>query len=215
MDRILKQIKRLPTSLKTTLSALICVAVLGAAVATNCLVHLPNTYAICILQICSFLTLIFGILTWLMILFLTTGSEGLSFAAEYGLDMVVKMILEYEMIPVNEENIAGETLLHLAAFYNHERMVKLLLKREDIEVNATDHFGDTPLFLAAHNGHDKVLKILLRQEGIEVNRATLLGETPLSAAADHRHGKVVNLLLGTDEIRAIGWDGWRPIAEPG
>ena len=57
--------------------------------------------------------------------------------------------------------------------------------------------------------------MLLKNEGIEVNLPNLAGETPISVAANQRHGKVVDLLLGTDEIRAIGWNGWRPIATAG
>ena len=75
--------------------------------------------------------------------------------------------------------------------------------------------GATALILAAEKGHVKVVKLLLKKEGIEVNRADHDGRTPISVAADLRHGKIVDLLLATDEIRAVGWDGWRPHATAG
>ena len=34
--------------------------------------------------------------------------------------------------------------------------------------------------------------------------------TPLEVAANHRHGKSVEMLLTKEEIRNIGWTGWRP-----
>ena len=60
-----------------------------------------------------------------------------------------------------------------------------------------------------------MVKMLLKIEGIEVNKENYGGDTPLFFAARARHSRVVNLLLGTEEIKAIGWNGWRPIAVPG
>ena len=81
-------------------------------------------------------------------------------------------------------------------------------------MNKADPSGATPLFKAAEKGREKVVNMLLKKPGIEVNRADITGATPISVAADNRHGGVVNLLLGTDEIRQVGWDGWRPNANP-
>ena len=123
------------------------------------------------------------------------------------------MLLEREDILVNEQAPHdGATPLYLAAYRGHDKVVELLLKKEGIQVNTPTYVGNTPLHVAARKGHDKVVKLLLKKEGIEVNLANLEGATPLSLAAAKRNGKIVNLLLGTEEIRAIGWDGWRPIA---
>ena len=59
-----------------------------------------------------------------------------------------------------------------------------------------------------------MVQLLLKKEDIQVNQANFAGHTPLSVAAEARNGKIVDLLLGTEEIKAIGWNGWRPIASP-
>ena len=92
--------------------------------------------------------------------------------------------------------------------------MEILLKKEGIEVNKTNNAGSAPLHGAAYHGHIKVVKLLLKQEGIQINQANYLGNTPISLAAGKRHGKIVDMLLGTDEIRADGWEGWRPNADP-
>ena len=107
-------------------------------------------------------------------------------------------------------------LLHsiwiLETIGGYPKTVEVLL--EEIQVNEPIYDGATPLLIAAKKGNYKVVKVLLKKEGIEVNRADWAGDTPLSVAAHLRHGKIVDLLLGTDEIRAIGWNGWRPNATP-
>ena len=81
-------------------------------------------------------------------------------------------------------------------------------------ISVQDHdYGDTALLVAASMGHHHVVRMLLKEENIEVNLANWAGDTPLLVAADKRNGEVVNLLLGTEAIRAIGWNGWRPIAD--
>ena len=49
------------------------------------------------------------------------------------------------------------------------------------------------------------------KDGIQPNLADWDGTTPLRMAAEERHGKIVEMLLRKDEVRAIGWDGWRPM----
>ena len=92
--------------------------------------------------------------------------------------------------------------------------MEMLLEKDDIQVNKADYTGATPLYIAAREGHEQVVKTLLKKHGIEVNKADNAGDTPIAVAAHLRHGKIVDLLLGTDEIRAVGWDGWRPITTP-
>ena len=62
----------------------------------------------------------------------------------------------------------------------------------------------------AEEGHEKVVKLLLGQDGILVNPANWAGITPLHAAAEERHGKIVEMLLRKEQVRAMGWNGWRP-----
>ena len=109
----------------------------------------------------------------------------------------------------------GVTQLYKAAKRGHIFVMKLLLSRDVNQVNKSANDGTTALHVACQNGHEDVVKVLLKKEGIEVNVQNLAGVTPIAVAADRRHGKIVDLLLGTEEIRAIGWDGWRPIATAG
>ena len=124
---------------------------------------------------------------------------------------MVEILLKSEGILINMSHC---TPLYLAASNGCEKIVELLLNVEAIEINAQDDDGDTPLFVAAKMGHHNVVKMLLEKENIEVNLANWEGDTPLSVAADERNGKIVHLLLRTEAIRAIGWNGWRPIANP-
>ena len=95
-------------------------------------------------------------------------------------------------------------------------MAEILLKETGIQVNAPELLqGNTPLHIAVDMEHHKVVKILLKKEGIAVNQENWADVTPLSLAALKRNGNIVNFLLGTEEIRAIGWNGWRPNANAG
>ena len=124
------------------------------------------------------------------------------------------MLLEHDDINVNHTSNYGCTALLIAAGEGHVKIVEMLLKKEDIELNVQDYdYGDTALLVAASMGHHHVVRMLLKEENIEVNLANWAGDTPLLVAADKRNGEVVNLLLGTEAKRAIGWNGWRPIAD--
>lgn len=125
----------------------------------------------------------------------------LSWAAEYGHDAVVKLLLD-EGADIESYDL-GETPLYLGASNGHEQVVKLLLDHHaHIQSNAS--IRPAILWAAAHNGHDRVVKVLL-DKGADVD-AKYKHETPLYAAAENGHEQVAKLLLdeGADvELGAI------------
>ena len=144
------------------------------------------------------------------------GNTPLTFASYYGYDKIIEILLEKEGILVNKHDSNGLTPLYSAAQEGRDKVVEILLKEEGIQVNATCLvFFNTPLLIAVEMEHQKVVKMLLKKEGIAVNQANLDGVTPLSCAAHKRNGNIVNFLLATEEIRAIGWNGWRPNSNAG
>ena len=65
--------------------------------------------------------------------------------------------------------------------------------------------------LACVEGHARVAELLLKKEGVRANQPDWENATPLEMAAQERHGGIVEMLLRIDEVRAVGWDGWRPV----
>jgi ankyrin repeat protein len=81
------------------------------------------------------------------------GLTPLSWAAQNGHEMVVKMLLEKDTVDPNSRDIVyGRTPLSWGAERGHEVVVSLLLANYGIEPNSTDNYGRTPLFLGFTGG---------------------------------------------------------------
>ena len=105
----------------------------------------------------------------------------------------------------------GGTPFSIASKKGHYATVKLLLGKVGIQVNrAPPNTGVTPLLAASINGHKAVVSLLLKKDGILANLPDFWGNTPLTIAALSRYGKIVEMLLRNPDVRAIGWQGWRP-----
>lgn len=89
----------------------------------------------------------------------------LTYAAEFGHQAVVKLLLRDEKI----WDIDESTPLHFAAKKGHKNIVKLLLNCEGIDVNAPNLDLDTPLNVAIEMRHEGVAKLLLERNEIDVN----------------------------------------------
>jgi ankyrin repeat protein len=127
----------------------------------------------------------------------------LSWAAQYGDETVVKLLLETGKVDVNSrDSDLGRTPLSRAAQYGREVVVKLLLESGKVDVDSRDlKDGRTPLSWAAKNGHEPVVKLLLKTGKVDVDlRHSWHGRTPLSWAAENGHEAVVKLLLETGEV---------------
>jgi ankyrin repeat protein len=88
------------------------------------------------------------------------GQTPLSWAARYGHEAVVKLLLDKEGVDPNSKANNGQTPLSWAARYGHEAVVKLLLDKEGVDPDSKANDGRTPLSWAAEKGHKAVVKLL-------------------------------------------------------
>ena len=130
----------------------------------------------------------------------------LSWAAEYGHEAVVRLLLERDGVDINSRDNLYEhnkTPLIWAAENGHEAVVRLLLERDGVDINAKDSYHEkTPLIWAAENGHEAVVRLLLERDGVDINAidTTYNKKTSLIWAAENGHEAVVRLLLERDGI---------------
>ncbi|KAI9879865.1 MAG: hypothetical protein M1830_006717 [Pleopsidium flavum] len=111
-------------------------------------------------------------------------------AASFGLDEIVKLLLE-EGISVDVSDSYGGTALHKAARNGHVTMVQMLLER-GADTKRGDRDGWTALAWAASAGHETVVRILLK-EGSDLSNHDY--ERSLIYAASGGHMTIVQLLL--------------------
>lgn len=142
----------------------------------------------------------------------------LSWAAQYGDEVVVKQLLKTGKVDVNaKDHEFGRTPLSRAAEHGQEAVVKLLLETGKVDVDSRDsEYSRTPLSWAAGNGHEAVVKMLLETGRVNIeSKGSRLGQTPLSLAAENGHEAVVKLLLATGKVHVDSRDNnnWTPLLE--
>ena len=121
----------------------------------------------------------------------------LSWAAEYGHEYIVQMLVERDDVYINsKDSKLGRTPLSWAADRGHGAVVRLLMKRGDIDINTKDKSGRTPLVFAARKGHHAVVQLLIERDEVDINPMAFCGQTPLILAAERGHEPVVQLLVG-------------------
>ena len=128
------------------------------------------------------------------------GKTPLMWAAEYGHDSVVKLLLGRKDVSHDGSDNDGRTPLSWAAEYGRDGIVKLLLEQEDVSPDKPDNDGTTPLAWAAINERDGVVKLLLELEDVSPNKPDNHDQTPLAWAAMYGHDRVVKLLLGREGV---------------
>ncbi len=138
------------------------------------------------------------------------GRKALSWAAEDGYDIVIKILLKEGNLNLNlEDSKSGVAPLTSAARNGHEAVVKLLLETGKVEVNSKDNEGRTPLSWAAENGQKGIVKLLLETGKVDVNsKDKYKGRAPLSWAVVNGHEAVVKLLLETGKVEIDSKDKW-------
>ena len=85
---------------------------------------------------------------------------GLHLTAYFGVEAIVKLLLDTGKVEADSKDNFGQTPLSWAAQGGHEAVVKLLLKKGS-EVEIESRSGWTPLQLAALNGHEGVEQLLV------------------------------------------------------
>ncbi|KFY70028.1 hypothetical protein V499_09532 [Pseudogymnoascus sp. VKM F-103] len=134
------------------------------------------------------------------------GWTALSWAAVYGHEDVIKLLLANDSTNTNPKDVRGNVPLSLAAGKGHEAVVKLLLANNSVDANSTDNIKRTPLWWAVVNRHTSVVKLLLANASVDANSKDNIGATPLQWAAGVGHEAVVALLLAKDGVDADSKD---------
>ncbi|EDN96577.1 hypothetical protein SS1G_01503 [Sclerotinia sclerotiorum 1980 UF-70] len=126
----------------------------------------------------------------------------LSYAAENGHTMVVKLLLDTDKVDINSGiHERRPTPLSYAIIERHEAVVKLLLDTGKVEIdqyNSVD--GQTPLSYAAKHGYESIVKLLLDTGKLTVDCHDILDKTPFSYAAENGHESIVRLLFNTGKV---------------
>ncbi|EXJ60980.1 hypothetical protein A1O7_05133 [Cladophialophora yegresii CBS 114405] len=107
---------------------------------------------------------------------------GMSIAASWGNQEILKLLLEQDGLDVNCKNDYGNTALTLAAFLGYEQKVALLLTRDQIDVNSRNNKGFTALSAAVQTGRKGVVEQLLQRKDVDVNSRDEEGSTALHLA---------------------------------
>ncbi|KAI9843643.1 MAG: hypothetical protein M1837_006225 [Sclerophora amabilis] len=134
------------------------------------------------------------------------GRTPLSWAAQWGHEAVVKLLVERDDVEAESKDKYGWRPLSHAARGGHEAVVKLLVERDDVEADSKDDRGQTPLFFAAWGGQEAVVKLLVERDDVEADSKDEDGWTPLSHAALGGHEAVVKLLAERDDVEADSKD---------
>jgi hypothetical protein len=139
---------------------------------------------------------------------------GLHLTAYFGVQAVIKLLLNTGEVSADSKDDCGRTPLSWAAWSGHKAVVKLLLDTGEVNAESMDEDGRTPISWAAENGHESIVKLLLNTSEVEADSKDKLGRTPLSWAAWSGHEAVVKLLLDTGEVDAdlMDEEGWTPLS---
>ena len=108
-------------------------------------------------------------------------------------------IAETERDPVNFQNKAGRTPLHVAVFHKKYTFVKCFIEHKihSANVNCVDRWGVTPLHIAAEKDWKEAIE-LLADNGANVNKTDYNLETPMHWAARNLSVNAVKELLNRE-----------------
>ncbi|KAI9858732.1 MAG: hypothetical protein M1813_007364, partial [Trichoglossum hirsutum] len=125
----------------------------------------------------------------------------LSYAAEGGHEVVVKLLLGAKDVDPNSRNNDSSTSsLLCTARGGHEAVIGLLLSANGVDPNSKNKDGSTPLLYATSGGHEATVKLLLGAKGIDLDSKNNDSSTPLLYAARGGHEAIVKLLLGAKGV---------------
>ncbi|KAJ4321609.1 hypothetical protein N0V94_002808 [Neodidymelliopsis sp. IMI 364377] len=141
------------------------------------------------------------------------GHSLLSWAAENGDAVVVKLLLDTGNVDIDTKDREGRTPLWWAVENKHAAILNLLINSGKADVNTEDLYGQTPLQLAVLNGYMSIIKLLLDTGEVDVNKMDYSNWTPLFWAAVSGNRAIVQLLLDTKIIEVDVKDehGWTPL----
>ncbi|KAF4618149.1 hypothetical protein G7Y89_g14958 [Cudoniella acicularis] len=110
------------------------------------------------------------------------GMTPLSWAAAFGQDAIVKLLLETEGLEVDVKARDGRTPLSLAVTFDDKesalKVVEILLATEGVDAESTDAHGRTPLSWAAGARNTAAFVRLLAEDHVSPNSTDNAGQTP-------------------------------------
>ncbi|RTE84462.1 hypothetical protein BHE90_001073 [Fusarium euwallaceae] len=131
-------------------------------------------------------------------------NSALQFAASFGNESVVQVLLSRPGINPNSIGKSGETPLLMATRHDGVGVVKQLSNVVGIDPNTQDDEGWTALCCASYDvfreESTEIMRVLLKIPGINPNLANNLGRTALSLATEAGSVERVDILLAVDGI---------------
>ncbi len=140
----------------------------------------------------------------------------LIWAAGYGWEAVVELLLATKRVDANHVDWNGQTALSLAARQGNERVIKLLLSDKSVHPDIEDNARLRPIWYAMAFGNDAATAALLETGQVDTGSAGFKKWfslwTPLCWAVKWDRQNLVDLLLasGADPDQSDGW-GWTPL----
>jgi ankyrin repeat protein len=119
-------------------------------------------------------------------------------AAREGHDAVIRQLLSYEAVSVNETDSGGLTPLHCAALYGHKSTITLLLRIPGVDIDAHDNDRATALCVAARENYWSVAWQILVEEPADINASCQSKKTALHYAVENGNMLLACVLVPLD-----------------
>lgn len=101
---------------------------------------------------------------------------------------------------INQQDVTGDTPLHVALKNNNYDTVNMLLNFPNIDINAQNQQGNTPLHLAIMKNNNNAIEILLSKKA-DINVKNNNQDNALYTAIDYSNVKAVEKLVSLYEIK--------------
>ncbi|CDW53227.1 serine:threonine protein kinase TNNI3K [Trichuris trichiura] len=125
------------------------------------------------------------------------GNSALHFCAKSGHARGLCLLLEVDCSSVHDQNLHGDTALHLACYGGHLECATVLIQRCGFDSLVKENiFSETPLHCACSGGKSlELVAFLLRQPGVNINFQGQDGHTALHSACYNGCADLVEFLL--------------------
>jgi len=129
------------------------------------------------------------------------GKSAFYIACENNRLSLVKLMLTYEDIDVNQADMSWSPLIYAVQVGNLE-MVQLLLQDPRVDVNQKDLKSASAFYIACRNGELEIVKLMTKRKDVRINETIIEnGWTPLMIACELGHHDIVNVLLELESIQ--------------
>lgn len=94
----------------------------------------------------------------------TDGMTPLHLSCSFGLEKVVRALVDDPRCEINQQDACGNTSLHVAIENQHESIIDILLKKSNIELKVKNQSGQSPFATALVQKNNNVLNAILKKE---------------------------------------------------